>query len=132
MSFHNGKFPAIVVCLLCLTSISTFGQVSASLSGRITDPTGAAIPAATVTANNIETGIARTTQSNQSGEYQLLELPLGRYEVHASKEGFTEEKRAGISLVVGQAANADLTLQVGQIKQQVTVTENVPVVNSST
>ena len=132
MSFHNGKFPAIVVCLLCLTSISTFGQVSASLSGRITDPTGAAIPAATVTANNIETGIARTTLSNQSGEYQLLELPLGRYEVHASKEGFTEEKRAGISLVVGQAANADLTLQVGQIKQQVTVTENVPVVNSST
>jgi Carboxypeptidase regulatory-like domain len=132
MSFHSGKFPAILVCLLCLTSISTFGQVSASLSGRIIDPTGAAVPAATVTANNIDTGISRTALSNHSGEYQLLELPLGRYEVHASKEGFTEEMRTGISLVVGQAATADLTLQVGAIKQQVTVTENVPVVNSST
>ncbi len=115
-----------------LTSISTFGQVSANLSGRISDPTGAAISTATVTANNIETGVSRTVLTNQSGWYQLLELPIGRYEVHASKAGFAEEMRQGIFLVVGQDATADLTLQVGQVKQQITVTENVPVVNSST
>ena len=132
MSFHGGWFRAIVVSLLSLTSISTFAQVSANLSGRVTDPTGAAISAATVTANNVDTGISRTAFTNQSGQYQLLELPIGRYQVHASKDGFAEEMRTGISLVVGQDATADLTLQVGAIKQQVTVTENVPVVNTST
>ena len=132
MSFHGGWFRAIVVSLLCVTSISVFGQVSASLSGKITDATGAAISAATVTANNVDTGVSRSTVTNQSGQYQLLELPIGRYEVRASKDGFSEEVRTGISLVVGQDATADLTLQVGEVKQQVTVTENVPVVNTST
>ena len=132
MSFRGDRFPAIVVSLLCLISISAFGQISANLSGRITDPTGAAVPAATVTANNVDTGISRTTLTNPAGQYQLLELPIGRYEVHASKEGFAEEMRNGIFLVVGQDATADLTLHVGGIKEQVTVTENVPVVNTST
>lgn len=115
----------------CLSSISASGQVSASLSGRITDPTGAAVPATAVTANNIDTGISRTALTNQSGQYQLFELPIGRYEVHASKVGFAEEMRTGIFLVIGQDATADLTLQVGRVKQQITVTENVPVVNAS-
>jgi hypothetical protein len=123
---------AIVLYLSCLTSLSTFAQVSASLSGRITDRTGAAISAATVTANNVETGIARSALTDQSGRYQLQELPIGHYEVHASKAGFADEIRKGIFLVVGQDATADLTLQVGQVKQQITVTEDVPVVNFST
>lgn len=123
---------SLIIFLFCLTSIPVFGQVSASMSGRITDPTGAAVQAATVTADNIDTGISRSALTDQSGQYQLLELPIGHYDVHAGKAGFAEEMRTGISLVVGQAATADLTLQVGQIKQQVTVNENVPVVNTST
>jgi len=125
-------FVLLAVCLACLTSISASGQVSASLSGRISDQTGAAVPEATVTAINMETGVSRTVVSNPSGWYQLLELPIGRYEVHASRVGFAEEMRKGIILVVGQDANADLTLQVGHVKEQITVTENVPVVNAST
>ncbi|MGC1420817.1 MAG: carboxypeptidase-like regulatory domain-containing protein, partial [Terracidiphilus sp.] len=109
-----------------LNTVSAFGQISASLSGRIMDPTRAAIPTATVTAKNTETGISRTALTNQSGRYQLLELPIGRYEVYASKAGFADEIRKGILLVVGQDATADLTLQVGAVKQQVTVNENVP------
>ena len=115
-----------------LNTVSAFGQISASLSGRIMDPTGAAIPTATVTAKNTETGVSRTALTNQSGRYQLLELPIGRYEVYASKAGFADEIRKGILLVVGQDATADLTLQVGAVKQQVTVNESVPVVNAST
>jgi hypothetical protein len=132
MSLRGGRFSAVIVSLLCLTSVSTFGQISASLSGRITDPTGAAAPSATVTAKNADTGACRTGITNQSGEYQMLELPIGRYEVRATKEGFAEETRSGIVLTVGQDATADLTLQVGQIKQEVEVTENVPIVNAST
>ena len=125
-------FALLVVCLSFLSSVCAFGQVSASLSGHVSDPTGAAIPNATVTAINMETGVSRTVASNPSGRYQLFELPIGRYEIRASKEGFAEEMRRGIFLVVGQDGTADLTLQVGQVKQQITVTENVPVVNAST
>ncbi len=115
-----------------MTSVSVFGQVTASLSGRISDQTGAAVPDATVTAINTETRVSRTIRSNPSGWYQLLELPIGQYEVHATKEGFAEELRKGIFLAVGQDAAADLTLQGGPVKQQIAVTENIPVANAST
>ena len=124
-------FVLLAVCLGCLTN-SAVGQISASLSGRISDQTGAAVPDATVTAINLESGASRTAVSAASGRYQLLELPVGRYEVHASKAGFADEIRKGIYLVVGQDATADLNLRLGQVKEQVSVTENVPVVNAST
>ncbi len=115
-----------------LSAAFSFGQISASLSGHITDSTGAAIPAATVSARNLETGLSRTALTNPSGWYQLLQLPIGRYEIHAGKPGFADEIRKGILLVVGQDATANLSLQVGPVKQQITVNENVPVVNAST
>src|SRR6516162_6194333 len=114
-------FVLLAVCLGCLTN-SAVGQISASLSGRISDQTGAAVPDATVTAINLESGASRTAVSAASGRYQLLELPVGRYEVHASKAGFADEIRKGIYLVVGQDATADLNLRLGQVKEQVSVT----------
>ena len=130
--FLLSAFVFIAACLACLNSLSALGQVTAGLSGRIMDRTGAAVPDATVKAINMETGVSRIARSNPSGWYQLLELPIGRYEVRAGKAGFAEEMRKGIFLVAGQDATADLTLQVGEVKQQITVTENVPVVNGST
>ena len=116
---------------MCLSAASAFAQVSASLSGHISDQSGATIRDANVTAINMETGVSRTVVSDSSGRYQLLELPIGQYEVHAGKEGFAEEMRKGIFLVVGQDALADLTLRVGQVKEQVVVTQDVSVVNTS-
>lgn len=129
MSFASGRLSVIFLCILGLSFFPVEAQVSANLSGRVTDPAGAAVPGASVTANNLDTGNSRTTLTNQAGEYQLFELPVGRYEVRASKDGFAEKVRTGILLVVGQDATADLSLQVGEVKQQVTVVENVPVVN---
>ena len=122
----------VAACSSFLTSVPALCQVTAGLSGRISDQTGAAVPDAAVRATNVETGISRSTFTNQSGQYQLLELPIGQYEVHASKAGFAEEMRKGISLAVGQNAIADLSLRIGQVKEQIAVTENVPVVNAST
>ena len=135
LTHHYVRLPLAAFLVLFSTSLGSFmafGQSAASLSGRITDPTGAAVPGAIVTASNVETGISRSGRTDQSGLYQLLELPVGHYEVGASKSGFSEEMRRGITLVVGQAATADLSLHVGQVKEQVSVTENVPVVNAST
>ncbi|HEX5235805.1 MAG TPA: carboxypeptidase regulatory-like domain-containing protein [Silvibacterium sp.] len=130
---HPSRYALMLLgCFASLIFVPAFAQVSASLSGHISDQSGAAVPGAMVTADNTDTGISRTVLTDPSGQYRLLELPPGHYEVHASKAGFAEEMRTGIFLVVNQAATADLTLQVGEIKQQVAVNENVPVVNTST
>jgi hypothetical protein len=132
MSFARERSSSVLLSLLALCFVSAQAQVSANLSGRVTDPSGAAVPSASVTATDTDTGVSRTTLTNQSGQYQLFELPIGHYEVHATKDGFAERIRTGISLVVGQDATADLSLQIGQVQQQANVNENVPVVNAST
>src|SRR5579862_1176474 len=132
MLFARGRLSIVVFLFLALCVVSAQAQVSANLSGRIIDPSGAAVSAASVTATDTDTGTSRTTLTDQSGHYEFFELPVGHYEVRASKTGFAEKVRTGISLVVGQDATADLALQVGEIQQQLTVTENVPIVNAST
>jgi hypothetical protein len=102
------------------------------LSGLITDPSGAAVSAASITAKNLDTGTSRTVPTNQSGRYRFFALPVGPYEVRVTKPGFAEGIRSGIRLVVGQDATVDLGLHVGQVSEQVKVTEDVPVVNLTT
>ena len=132
MSLTGSRFFMAFASLFYLYCLPAAAQVAANLSGTITDPTGAAIAAATVTADNLDTGITRTTFTNHAGQYELFELPLGHYEVRAKKDGFAERIRSGILLVVGQDATADLILQLGEVRQQTTVVENVPVVNLTT
>ena len=118
--------------LLLLHNPSVVAQVSANLSGVITDPSGAAVSAATVTASSLDTGISRTTPTVQTGLYRFYALPVGLYEIRVTKEGFAEGIRSGIRLAVGQDANADVSLRVGRVNEQVKVTEDAPVVNVTT
>src|ERR1700730_5672392 len=120
------------VLSFCLCVPFSTAQVSASLSGLITDPSAAAVSAAAVTAKNLDTGISRTVPTDQSGRYRFFALPVGPYEVRVTKEGFAEGIRSGIRLVVGQDAKVDLGLRVGQVSEQVKVTEDAPVVNLTT
>ena len=117
---------------VCLCSLPLLAQVSASLSGRVTDQTGAVVSGATVTATSLDTGVSRTTITDQAGRYELVALPIGQYDVRAIKAGFAERVRTGISLVVGQDATVDLSLPVGNVHEKVTVTENAPIVNTTT
>ncbi len=132
MRYVSYRVLAGLFLLLCCSSMLLDAQVSATLSGRVTDQTGAAIQGATVTAVSRETGVSRTTVTGQTGMYELLALPIGQYELHARKDGFSEEVRSGILLVVGQDATANLSLQVGKVSEQVKVESNVQVVNTST
>ncbi len=123
--------------LLCLFALMTFpspaaAQVSAAISGAVTDASGSAVSAATVTAKNLETAAVRGTATDPAGRYQLLELAVGAYEVTVAKDGFRTIVRGGIHLAVGQEASLDFGLQVGEIRQQVTVNEDVPSVNPTT
>jgi len=120
----------LIVFLLFAASVHA--QVSAILSGTVTDPSGAALPAANVTAKNVDTGAIRNTVTDAEGHYQFFSLPVGQYEIRSAKTGFTEELRTGVHLVVGQRAVVDMQLPVGESKQQVTVNGDAPLVSVTT
>jgi len=123
----------VTVFLVFLAGVAPLAaQVSANLSGTVTDPSGAVVPAANVTARDTDTGATRDAVSDNSGAYRLFSLPPGDYEVSARKAGFTEELRKGVRLVVGQDATVDLNLRVGEPTQQVTVNGDAPVVGLTT
>jgi hypothetical protein len=123
-----------ILAVGCLFSFLAFtpqsqAQVSAAISGRVTDPTGSVVSGATVTANNLETQAVRSTVTNEAGRYSILYLPVGVYEVGISKQGFQVGVRSGIHLAVGQEAVVDMALRLGQVTEQVKVTEDAPVVS---
>jgi hypothetical protein len=107
-------------------------QVAASIKGQVTDATGATVASANVTVRDTETGVTRTTTSNSDGTYLVLALPIGHYEVTISKAGFKDFTRTGIELKVAQEAEIDICLQVSSAKEAVTVSEDAPIVNTST
>ncbi len=109
-----------------------FGQnFSAAISGSVRDSTGAVVPATTVTAKHTETGLTRTVQTGEEGNYTMSSLPVGSYEVTAEKPGFKQQVRRGITLAVAQEAVVNLTLDIGELEDKITVTEEIPIVNTT-
>ncbi len=99
--------------------------MGASVSGTVQDESGAPIPGAVVVVKNAETGAERSLASDAAGRYSTPSVPVGRYEIAASKENFKSQTRTGLDLVVGEHATVDFMLQVGDVKQTVTVAEEV-------
>ncbi len=104
------------VFLAALGSIQLFGQAvgTASISGRITDASNAAVPSASVVVKNTGTSASQTTVTDDQGRYTVPDLPVGSYEIQASKAGFQNSVHTGITLSVGSAPVVDLQLTVGQ------------------
>jgi Carboxypeptidase regulatory-like domain len=121
-----------MACLALLCASSLVAQVSGVVSGTVVDQSGAIVPNVTVTATNTETGAVRETTADGAGRYNFSPLPVGPYDIHAKKTGFQEAVRTGIQLAVNQTATVDLTLQVGESNQQVTVKGDAPVVGVAT
>ncbi len=99
---------------------SAFAQ-EATIVGTVTDPTGAAVPNASITITNLETGLARTLTTSGSGEYVAPDLHIGHYSVRAEVAGFKVTEQKNIVLAVGDRARVDMKLQVGSNKEEVTV-----------
>lgn len=115
---------------LCIPFASA--QVSATLSGVVTDQLGAAVSGAAVTAQSMDTGLSRSTVTDQTGRYRLFALPVGQYELRVKKDGFAEGLRTGIRLVVGQDASADLSLRLGAVSEELKVTGDAALVSVTT
>jgi len=128
------RFISGVIFLLALTiSSSAFGQVtSASISGVVKDGSGAVVVGVSVTLKNVDTGISRSVSTDSGGRYSAPALTLGNYEVQAELSGFKTEVRKGITLTVGREAVVDFVMQVGAVSEQVTVTGEAPLVETST
>ena len=98
--------------ILCLSSFPAWAQTGASLSGVVTDQTGAALRDVAVTIRNVDTGATRTIATDGGGHFQASGLRPGRFEIRAAKPGFADETRTGISLAAGQDATVDMKMQL--------------------
>ena len=127
MRFYRVFLVAATV-FAAISSHTARAQVTATITGIVTDASGAPISTATVTAKNLETGALRTAATDDAGRYLILSLAVGQYEVHATKAAFRDEIRNGVNLAVGQEARVDLSLQIGTIETQVSVTSDAPLV----
>ena len=117
---------------LFAVSLTGFAQDTAQIVGTVSDTTGAVIPGAKVTVANPQKGYTRDLVSNAAGAYSASALPIGSYVVTAEAQGFEKLVRSGITLEVGQIQRVDLQLTLGQVTQEVTVTGNVPKVQTET
>ena len=120
------------ILLVSALSVPLSAQVTASITGRVEDSTGAVVDGASVTIKSIETGATHTATTDGSGNFRFLSLPLGAQEVKVEKPGFKPLVRSGINLQVGQEAVVNVRLEVGEFVQQISVTEETPVVNTTT
>ncbi len=124
---------ALALCLTLFWSAPAEAQVSgATMSGLITDPSGAGIPNASVSIKNTGTGEVREVPTNGDGFYSAPNLLPGSYEVTITAQGFNKVVQKGITLTVGAQQALNLTLAVGQVTQTVEVTAAPPEVQTAT
>ncbi len=110
----------LLVFSLCLPA-ALFAQDTASITGTVTDPSGAAVPGAQVTLTSAERGINRTSTTNGSGDYLFASLPIGSYDLTVSDAGFKKYDAEGIILRVAEKARVNVVLEVGAINTEVIV-----------
>jgi hypothetical protein len=121
------RLEAVLVSILGLVLIGLASPpvqaqlTSGTILGAVTDPSGAAVPNATITANNIETGFARTVSTNDVGDYLMVNMPIGRYKVKAEAPGFKSAESGPFTLVVDQKLRSDFKLEMGAVAQVVEV-----------
>src|SRR5205809_5195917 len=119
------------LCISVFTALAFAQITTGTISGTVTDSTGAVVPGVNVTLKSVEKGITRTVRTDEGGRYRAPELALGSYEITAEAAGFETVVRSGITLSVGREAVVDFTVQVGTIADKITVTGEAPVVQTA-
>jgi outer membrane receptor protein involved in Fe transport len=133
-ALSSGFFSLLL--LLCLSATlftqTLFAQTfRGGIQGTVTDSSGAAVIGAEVTVKSADTGLTRTVTTNTEGDYLFTELPLGSYSVSASKSGFGTKVTNGITVAVSVNTRADVQLIPGEVKQEVVVTAEAPIIDTT-
>src|SRR5262245_49282894 len=131
--WKGGSALALALCfyLVSLTTPSMSAQTTyGSISGTVTDPSGAAIAEAQVTLTNLDTTEKRVQSSGSDGLYSFVNLLPARYRVDVEKSGFKRTSRPEVVVEVGQAVRIDIALQVGEVTQTVEVSGETPLLQA--
>ncbi len=124
-----------ILALALLTAVAPFGvaqEASAGITGKVSDPSGAAVANANVTARDVDRGTAWTTKTNDEGVYNFSRLPIGHYEVKVEATGFQTTLNKAFDLQLNQTAKVDLALTLGPVSQQVEVTSAAAALQTQT
>ena len=116
--------------LLTMSTVIGFAQTSAEITGLVKDPTGAAIPGASVTVTNKATSATRKVTTNSEGLYSFPSLPPGTYELKVEQTGFKISLNDNVRLEVQQTGRLDVTMEVGQVGETVTISAASALLNS--
>src|SRR6058998_3675933 len=122
----------LLMLFSCATPAALMAQASTgSMSGTVTDPNGAAVPAAKVIASSAASGIKVETLTSDAGLYVFPRLPVGVYEIAVEKTGFKRLNHPGIEIRIASRQELDLTLEVGDVQQTVQVVGEAPLLETS-
>jgi len=124
--------PVLALAVLLISSINSSAQSTATVQGTITDSKGAVVPSATVIVRNKATSIERTAQTDSDGNYQVAALPVGTYAIEVRATGFKAQVADSVVIGVAQTIVQNFQLDVGALSEQVLVTSDVPVVETTT
>jgi Carboxypeptidase regulatory-like domain/TonB dependent receptor-like, beta-barrel len=122
----------LIAVLLSSLSGTALAQSTAVLKGSVTDAAGAAVPHAKVVVKNQATGVEWSTESDNAGSYQASSLPIGKYLITITATGFETSIIQNITLETASTVTQNVEMKVGQVSEQVTVTVETPVIDSST
>src|SRR5665213_198492 len=127
----NLRWSAVIALCFALCSAIAVGQLpTATVSGVVRDDSGAAVAGAEVTIKNVQTNQSRSVTTNDTGSYSLAALAVGNYEARVTKQGFEASVLRGITLTVSQEATMNVTLKLGVVEQEVTVSGGIQSVNT--
>ena len=116
----------VLCCLLLIVSGAWAQSDRGTITGAITDPTGAVIPDAVIEAENTQTGAIYEAYSTDTGVYRLAQLPVGSYQISTSVEGFKQFVQTGITVGVAQTLRIDIQLEIGDMLEVITVSADAP------
>jgi outer membrane receptor protein involved in Fe transport len=123
----------LLVLLFASAAVPALAQQTAgNITGRVLDDQGAAVPGATITATNTQTGFVRTDVSDAEGLFRLNALPVGSYDLVAELQGFTRIEQKGVVVNVAQTTDLAIQLRVAQLAETITVTGESPIVSTTT
>jgi hypothetical protein len=127
------KFISLFVCLLLLLPVAAYPQAAnGTITGTVTDATGAVLPGASVDVKNSATGVVFSTISTETGAYTAPNLPPGSYAITISLPGFKKYDRSGVTLAAAQVLRVDVGLEVGAATESVTITEEGTLLKTET
>ncbi|MBZ5631670.1 MAG: TonB-dependent receptor [Acidobacteriia bacterium] len=124
------RFLSLSVCCLVLAVSALAQSDRGTITGTVSDPAGAVVASAPIQARNVETGALYEAAASTTGNYALLQLPVGNYELTVVVQGFKKYVRTGLQVGVAQTLRVDVPLEVGATSEAVTVTEAAPLLKT--